>query len=123
MLGLPVNSSVPTAFEVSRALSIAAFLGYGVTCLTTTHMVAEFERFGLARFRRTVGLLEVLGALGLLASYWYRPLLLPAAGGLTLLMLLGVGTRLRLRDSAAETAPAALFCVMNGFIFWYALQA
>lgn len=113
---------MPNAFEVSRALSIAAFLGYGVACLTTSHMVAEFERFGLAKYRRLVGGLEVLGALGLLTSYWYPPLLVPAAAGLTLMMLLGVWTRLRVRDSAAETAPALIFCLVNGFVLWYALK-
>ena len=109
------------AFQVSRALSIVAFLGYGVACLTTTHMVAEFERFGLARYRRLVGTLELLGGLGLMFGYWVRPLLILSAAGLTLLMLLGVWTRFRIRDSAKETAPAALFLLLNGFVLWYAL--
>lgn len=118
---LPHVTIVPQAFEFSRALSIAAFLGYGVACLTTTHMVAEFKRFGLPKYRRLVGALEVAGASGLLVSYWHPPILAPAAGGLTLLMALGVWTRLRVRDSAIETAPAFAFCLVNGFILWYAL--
>lgn len=108
------------AFEVCRALSALAFLGYGIACLTTQHMVAEFERFGLSRFRRFVGALEFLGGLGLLAGYFHRPLLLLSSGGLTLLMLLGVWTRVRIRDSMLETLPAAAFLVLNGFVFWFA---
>lgn len=108
------------AFEVCRALSAIAFVGYGVACLTTQHMVAEFERFGLSRFRRLVGALELLGGLGLLAAYFYRPLLLVSAGGLTVLMLLGVGTRLRIRDPMVETLPAAAFFAINAFVLWFA---
>ena len=70
-------------FEVARALSILAFLFYGVTCLVTTRMVAEFERYRLARFRRTIGVLQCLGAIGLLAGCVYHPLLIVAAAGLT----------------------------------------
>jgi len=85
-------------------------------------MVTEFERFGLTRYRRLVGTLEVLGALGLLASYWYPPLLALSAGGLALLMVLGVWTRIRIRDSAVETVPALMFCLLNAFVAWHALS-
>lgn len=109
-----------TAFEICRAASAIAFLGYGIACLTTQHMVEEFERFGLGRFRRFVGALELLGGLGLLGGYFYRPLLLLSSAGLTLLMLLGVGTRVRIRDSLVEIFPAFVFLVLNAFVFWYA---
>ncbi|QDV09515.1 hypothetical protein Poly30_50730 [Planctomycetes bacterium Poly30] len=109
------------AFEVCRAISALAFVGYGVACLGTQHMVAEFDRFGLSQFRKLVGALELLGGLGLVAGYFYRPLLLISAGGLTLLMLLGVWTRIRIRDSVIETLPAAAFLGLNFFVFWYAV--
>lgn len=108
------------AFEACRVLSAIAFIGYGVACLATPHMVSEFERFGLSRFRRIVGALELLGGVGLLVAYAYPPLLLVASGGLTLLMLLGVATRIRVGDSALETLPAFAFLLLNGFVFWYA---
>lgn len=108
------------AFEVCRVLSAIAFLGYGFACLATQHMVAEFERFGLGQFRQLVGALEFLGGLGLLVAYFYPPLLLVASGGLTLLMLLGVGTRVKVGDSLVETLPAFTFFLLNGFVFWHA---
>lgn len=109
------------AFEVFRALSALAFVGYGSACLTTRHMTVEFERFGLARFRRLVGALELMGGMGLLVGYVYRPLLLLSSAGLTLLMLLGVLTRVRIRDSVVETLPAFVLFLMNGYVFWYAM--
>ncbi|MEM8710773.1 MAG: DoxX family protein [Planctomycetota bacterium] len=110
------------AFEVSILISALAFLGYGAACLFTQSMIAEFERFGLARFRSTVGVREILGGAGLLVGLYFQPILLVASGGLTALMALGVATRLRVGDSALLTAPAALFLALNGFVFWTALQ-
>ena len=103
-------------FEACRVFSIGAFLIYGFLCLGGRSMVDEFERFGLARFRVLTASLEVLGAVGLLASYAI-PVLAPiAAGGLALLMFLGVLTRIRVRDSLAVTLPALILLVMNAYI-------
>lgn len=111
------------AFQISCALSAVAFVGYGVACLTTEHMTEEFKRFGLSRFRRLVGALELLGGAGLVFGYFLEPVvILPvASGGLTALMVLGVWTRLRIRDPLHETLPAAIFLGLNGFIFWFVM--
>jgi hypothetical protein len=107
---------VTAAYHGWTILSIGLFLGYGVACLFGNGMATEFERFGLSRFRRLTGTLEILGALGLLVGYWLPMLQLLSAAGLSLLMLLGVGTRVRVRDSLLETVPAAALCVANAFI-------
>ena len=97
--------------------SALSFLAYGVSCICTRHMRAEFERFGLARFRVAVGLLQLAGAVGLLVG-WFIPLVgLLAAGGLALQMLLGVGVRLKIGDSLLQTTPAAFYFVLNAALF------
>ena len=93
-----------------------AFLGYGLACLFSNHMVAEFERCGLSRMRRLTGALEVLGALGLAAGYFSRPIGMAAAIGLTLLMVLGVITRVRVGDTLLATMPALVLLMMNAFV-------
>ena len=108
--------------EVARVLSGSAFLFYGVICLASGKMVLEFDRYRLARFRPLVGVLEVVGALGLLAGFALPPLVAPAAGGLCLLMLLGILVRLRIRDPVAKMLPAFIFLLLNGFIFTHALS-
>lgn len=108
---------------VCRVASIVAFLFYGLACLFTGRMVAEFERFGLARMRTLTGALEVLGALGLLAGFFVPPLVIVSSGGLALLMLLGVGVRVRVRDSLLEMLPAIVLLVANGFVCLHALGA
>ncbi len=104
------------AYHISTILSIGLFLRFGIASLFGSGMVSEFERFGLSRFRRLTGALELLGALGLLAGYWLPQLQLLSAAGLSVLMILGVATRVRVRDSLRETAPAAVLVCINAFI-------
>ncbi len=108
-------------YQVSKALSILLFLYYGLSVLVSNAMVAEFERFGLSRFRRLTGSLEVLGAIGLMLGYFAPILVIAASGGLTVLMLLGLVTRYRARDPLVEALPALVLTLMNLYIFAYAL--
>ena len=111
------------AYQISTVLSIGLFLYFGFACLFANGMVAEFDRFGLSRFRRLTGSLELLGALGLIVGYALPLLRLLSAVGLALLMLLAVVTRLRVRDSLLETVPAAVLLLVNAFIAVYASRA
>lgn len=104
------------AYHAANAMSILLFLVYGALCLFADGMVEEFERFGLPRFRRVTGLLELLGALGLMAGYRVPELTLFSASGLATLMLLGVGVRIRVGDPVPEIFPAAFLLVVNAWI-------
>ena len=107
-------------YEVLVVISILAFLFYGLSVLFSDAMVEEFERYGLARFRRLTGLLEVLGAAGLALGYVVPALTIVASGGLALLMALGVGVRVRAGDSAAQALQAVGMLLVNLFILVYA---
>jgi uncharacterized membrane protein YphA (DoxX/SURF4 family) len=109
-------------FQTSKVISIVAFLVYGLSCLFSQGMAAEFERFGLSRFRRLTGALEVVGALGLLAGYLFAPLVPAASAGLTLLMVLGVITRVRVRDPLVEILPAIVLLLINVFILAHSIR-
>ncbi|MEJ2539101.1 MAG: DoxX family protein [Gemmatimonadota bacterium] len=108
-------------YQACVVLSVVLFFYYGTACLVADGMVAEFERFGLSGFRRLTGALELLGAIGLVVGYRVPVVTLVSAGGLTLLMVLGTVTRIRFRDSVAETMPAAILGLMNLYILLYAL--
>ena len=69
-----------------------------------------------------IGAVEVLGALGLVVGQFWPPLVPLSAGGLALLMLVGVATRIRVLDSLAQTLPALVLMCVNLFITWYALE-
>lgn len=104
------------AYQAATLMSALLFLGYGGVCLTANGMAAEFERFGLVRYRRLTGALEVLGAVGLVVGLWIPPVMILSAGGLTLLMVLGVATRIRVGDPVVEMLPAGILGLMNLFI-------
>jgi len=107
------------AYQLCKALSIALFLFYGLSSLFLDAMKAEFERFGISRFRKLTGGLEVLGSIGLLVGYLLPPLVLVASGGLVLLMLLGVATRIRVGDPMLEALPATILLLVNVYVFLY----
>lgn len=108
--------------EVLVFVSSFSFFGYGVAFFTSSKMKAEFIRFGLAKFGTLTAVLEILGALGLLIGLVYTPLLVFSAGGLSVLMLLGVGVRIRIKDSWLVIVPAFSFFVLNAYLFYEALQ-
>lgn len=103
-------------YHLANAVSIALFLYYGTACLFANGMVDEFERYGLSRYRRAIGALEVSGAIGLVVGYLFSPLSILSAAGLSALMLLGIGVRVKVRDSIPEMFPAAFLLLVNVFI-------
>lgn len=93
------------------------FIFYGLLCLITNHMMVEFNRYGLARFRKIVGVLELLGGAGLIIGFYYPLTSIVASSGLTVLMLLGALVRLKNKDPLWEIIPAFSLMLLNGYIF------
>jgi len=104
------------AYVIAAVVSAVLFLAYGLLCLFSTSMEEEFRRFGLSRFRPLTGALEVLGGIGLLVGLGMPGVMLAASTGLVVLMALGIGARVRVRDSFLLTLPAAVLLVVNVFI-------
>ena len=100
-------------------LCALSFIGYGASCLTAAHMVREFKRFGLPNYRKLTGILQLLGAAGLLIGFRFPIVGALAAGGLSLQMLLGFGVRLKIRDRFLQCIPAFVFMLINA---WLCLQ-
>ena len=79
-------------------------------------MKTEFERYGLLRFRKLVGYLQLLGGFGLLLGLMFQPILIISSGGLALLMLLGFGVRLKMKDGFLLSLPSLIFMALNLYI-------
>jgi hypothetical protein len=104
---------MPAPIDILTAISAVAFLFYGLACLFSAKLVAEFERYRLARWRVVVGGLEVAGAVGLIAGWWFPLLQTAAAAGLFALMICGLWARWRIRDPWYAMLPAFVLAVMN----------
>jgi hypothetical protein len=106
---------------IAQTISAILFAWYGLNALFAESMVAEFKRYRLARFRVLTGTLQVAASLGIIVGHFYRPILLISAGGLATMMLLGVITRVRIKDPLPAALPAFALCVLNLLIFAAAL--
>jgi len=106
---------------VVKLLSALTFLTYGLLCLFSKKMVVEFERYRLAKFRVLTGFLEIAGAFGQLGGFWIPSLGVAASGGLALLMICGLWTRWRIRDSWVASLPAFILLLLNSYIVWMEL--
>lgn len=102
--------------------SSATFLIYGGLCLSSLSMQSEFKRFGLERLRTLTGLLEVLGGLGLLVGLKWPLALWLSAGGLSLLMMAGLGVRIRIGDGLLLSFPAFALMILNAYILLESLK-
>ena len=94
-----------------------SFVVYGILLFTSTKMQNEFKRFGLERLTKVTGLLELLGGIGLFLGLKYNFILLISSGGLALLMLLGFGIRLKIKDGFWLSFPSLFFMLLNFYIF------
>jgi uncharacterized membrane protein YkgB len=102
-----------TALIFFNALS---FIGYGTACFLSSRMKREFVRYRLGPQRVVVGLLQWAAGVGLLAGMWVPWMGQVAAGGLALMMLLAVGVRIQIRDSALQTIPALFYLGLNAYL-------
>jgi hypothetical protein len=97
-----------------------AFIFYGVSFFTNSGMKEEFERYRLGHYRKLVGCLQLLGGWGLLIGLVWQPALIIASGGLALLMMMGLGVRLKMNDGFWKSLPSFIFMLLNGYIFFVA---
>ena len=107
--------------DVLIFLLAVSFFYYGLACIFSKHMVAEFERYGVPKFRTMIGVLEVLGGVGLLGGYLVPAVQLLSVGGLAMLMFLGCVLRLKIRDSLLQILPALTLLILNLWLFFHLL--
>jgi len=97
--------------------STISFLFFGISCFLTNYMRKEFFRYGLSKQQRLIGALQILGAFGLSFGFVYLPILgIVSAIGLSLLMILGFGVRLKIKDSVVQSAPSIIYAIINAYI-------
>lgn len=103
-------------FTVLALISAVAFLIYGALCLSSPYIKSEFKRYGLEKFRVTVGVLELVGAVGQVIGLYWPLVFLLASLGLFLMMVLAMILRIRLGDSFFQMMPALILMVINFYL-------
>lgn len=79
-------------------------------------MRREFYRYRLGAQRTLVGGLQVCAAAGLLAGMSQPWIGRAAAGGLSLMMVIAVGVRIRINDTLLQTIPALIYLALNAYL-------
>lgn len=95
-----------------------SFMAYSISYFISPHMKSEFERFDLKKFGIFVITLEILGAFGLLVGLFFKPALLISSAGLATLMLFGLITRIKSKDSFLVSLPAIFYMILNTYIYY-----
>jgi len=85
-------------------------------------MKIEFKRFKLEKLGFLTIILEILGAWGLLLGLLFKPILLISSGGLSILMLLALMTRIKSKDSLLISLPAIFYMCLNAYIFYLGIN-
>ncbi|MGB5238106.1 MAG: DoxX family protein [Flavobacteriaceae bacterium] len=112
----------PIFLNILIIFSALSFLFFGYACLTSPFMVIEFKRYGLSRYRKINGYLQLAGGVALIGGFFFKPLALFGSAGLGILMLLGLLLRIRIKDSVLQSSPAFFYMLLNSFIFWMLYQ-
>ena len=81
-------------------------------------MRREFQRYGLSKYRKVTGWLQMAGATGLFIGWMLPWVGMAAATGLALQMLAGLGVRISIRDSWYQCLPAAFYFMLNALLAW-----
>jgi len=102
--------------ETAQAISAIGFLVYGIGCLTTQAMRAEFVRYGLPELRVLTGVLQIAAAIGLFLGYVYPVCALIAAMGLSFMMVVALGVRWKIKDPFAGFLQALVCCLLNAYV-------
>ena len=113
---------MPT-IDLSTLVLIVSFFVYGSRCLLADAMVVEFKRWGVSELRLITGVLEILGALGLVVGRWIPWVGFISAAGLSLLMVCGLLVRLRIKDAFLQTLPAVIYLIVSVLVMWQFAQS
>ena len=114
------NGIAMQLLDVLILISSLSFMGYGIAYFVSPKMKSEFKRFGIEKAGALTAILELLGGVGLLVGLKISIILLTSAGGLAVLMFLGVVIRIKVRDSIWLSLPALFFILLNSYIFYAA---
>ena len=61
-------------------------------------------------------MLQLLGAAGLLVGFYIPWVGQLSAGGLAVMMLCGVGVRIKIKDTVVQTLPAFAYMLLNAYL-------
>lgn len=102
--------------DILVIFSAVSFLGFGSACFWSPYMNHEFKRYRLGAWRPLIGTMQLAASVGLLAGLSEPWMGCAAAAGLAMMMLTGVGVRIKIKDSLLQTLPALFYLALNAYL-------
>ncbi|MDG1358006.1 MAG: DoxX family protein [Akkermansiaceae bacterium] len=96
--------------------SSVSFILFGGGCFLSRYLQGEYERYGIGQLKGLIGILQMLGAAGLVVGFYMPWIGQFSAGGLAAMMLCGVGVRIKIKDTILQTIPAFAYMVLNAYL-------
>lgn len=93
-----------------------SFLIYGIGSFNSKKMNSEFKRWGYKDYRYLIGTFQLLGGIGLLIGLFFKPLIILSSLCLTIMMIVAVYVRFKIRDPFEMILPALFYTLINGLI-------
>ena len=102
--------------------SAISFLFYALSSFYSDRMILEYNRWGYKNFRKIIASLQLLGGFGLLIGLYFSLFLTIVSALLTLMMIIAIYVRIRIKDNMLNTFPAILYAILNFIIFYNSLN-
>lgn len=99
-----------------------SFFFFGFNCVFSNKMKLEFKRYGLVNYRNMTGILQILGSFGLLLGLKFPVFITISSAGLSILMLMGVITRVVIKDTITQLLPAIFYLCICLYFFLISLS-
>ena len=99
-----------------------SFIIYGINSFTSNRMVNEYVRWGFGKYRKIIGLSQILCGTGLLIGLKWLVLLQFASLSLIIMMSLAILVRVKINDNISEVLPAITYLVLSCLIFFNTLN-
>ena len=90
-----------------------SFIVYGINSFTSNRMVNEYQRWGFGKYRKLIGISQILCGAGLLIGLKYLALLQFASLSLIIMMSLAILVRVKIKDNISEVLPAISYLVLS----------
>lgn len=99
-------------------ISSFSFLFYSARSIFSKNMITEYSRWGLAKSRILISLLQFFAGLSLIIGFYNVKLLALTSFLLTIMMICAIIVRIKIKDSFLASLPAIFYAIIN-FIICY----
>jgi len=100
-----------------------SFVVYGINSFISKRMIREFKRWGLEDKRKTIGVCQCIGGLGLLVGFEFDIAVILSAFFIITMMLVAILVRIQIRDNISDILPAIAYVLLCAIILYEQLYS